>query len=102
MGYPADSDVMHVKPAVLAIAATVFLWGSAFAAIRTAVADLGPVPLSVARLLVASLALALVALFLGVRLPHRRDLIRIAIAGATGMTGYQLLLNRRSEERRGG
>jgi len=47
--------------AIAAVAATVLLWGSAFAAIRTAVAELGPVPLSVARLVVASLVLAVVA-----------------------------------------
>ena len=78
---------------LIAVAATVLLWGSAFAAIRTAVADLGPVPLSVARLAIASLALAVVAPFFGVRLPRRRDLPRIVLCGATGMTGYQLLLN---------
>jgi drug/metabolite transporter (DMT)-like permease len=93
MNYRPDDRGMRLKPAVLAVAATVLLWGSAFAAIRTAVADLGPVPLSVARLVVASLALAVVAPFLGVRLPRRRDLLRIAVAGAAGMTVYQLLLN---------
>jgi drug/metabolite transporter (DMT)-like permease len=34
-----------------------------------------------------------VAPLLGVGWPARGDLGRIALAGATGMTGYQLLLN---------
>jgi len=79
--------------AIAAVAATVLLWGSAFAAIRTAVAELGPVPLSVARLVVASLVLAVVAPFFGVGLPRRADLPRVLLCGATGIAGYQLLLN---------
>jgi drug/metabolite transporter (DMT)-like permease len=47
----------------------------------------------VARLGIASAALALAAPFLGVRRPRIRDLPLIALAGLAGMTGYQLLLN---------
>jgi drug/metabolite transporter (DMT)-like permease len=82
-----------VSPRALALAATVVLWASAFPAIRVGVPGLGVAGLSVARLVVASAALALVAPLLGVRRPHRRDLPRIALCGATGMSAYQLLLN---------
>jgi drug/metabolite transporter (DMT)-like permease len=77
----------------LALAATVVLWASAFPAIRVGLDGLGVVGLSFARLAVASVALAVVAPVLKVRLPRRRDLPLIALCGATGMSAYQLLLN---------
>lgn len=79
--------------ALSGLGATVLLWSSAFVAIRVALRDLDPVQLTVGRLLVASAALAVVAPLLDVGRPARRDLARIVLAGATGMTGYQLLLN---------
>ena len=79
--------------ASLAAAGTVVLWASAFPAISVAVPRLGPVGLSVARLAVASVALAVAAPFLGVRRPRSRDLPLIAACGLAGMTAYQLLLN---------
>jgi drug/metabolite transporter (DMT)-like permease len=81
------------KLANLAAAGTVVLWASAFPAITVAVAGLGPAGLAVARLVVASVALALAAPLLGVRRPARRDLPLIVVCGLAGMTGYQLLLN---------
>jgi len=84
---------MNTKPAVLAAAGTVLLWASAFPAITVAVRGLGPAGLAVARLAVASAALAVVAPVLGVRRPKPRDLPLIALCGLAGMTGYQLLLN---------
>jgi drug/metabolite transporter (DMT)-like permease len=77
----------------LAAAGTVVLWASAFPAIAVAVPALGPVGLSVARLAVAALALAVVAPFFKVRRPRARDLPLIALCGLAGMTAYQLLLN---------
>jgi drug/metabolite transporter (DMT)-like permease len=81
------------RPASLAAAGTVLLWASAFPAIAVAVPQLGPVGLAVARLAVASVALAVAAPFLGVRRPRARDLPLIALCGLAGMTAYQLLLN---------
>jgi drug/metabolite transporter (DMT)-like permease len=93
-GPPAlDPDPAASRPARLAAAGTVVLWASAFPAIAVAVPRLGPVGLSVARLGVASLALAAAAPFLGVRRPRARDLPLIALCGLAGMTAYQLLLN---------
>jgi drug/metabolite transporter (DMT)-like permease len=79
--------------AAWAAAGTVVLWASAFPAISVAVVGLGPAGLSVARLGVASVALALAAPFAGVRRPRARDLPLIGLCGLAGMTAYQLLLN---------
>lgn len=79
--------------AVVAVGATVVLWASAFVAIRAALPHYGPVGLTAARLLVASLAFVVVAPLRGVRLPPRQHLPRLLVAGVLGMTGYQLLLN---------
>jgi drug/metabolite transporter (DMT)-like permease len=79
--------------ATAALTLTVVLWAMAFPAIRVGVAAYGPVGLSVLRLLVASVALAVAAPLLGVRLPRRSDLPLILLCGLTGMTAYQLLLN---------
>jgi drug/metabolite transporter (DMT)-like permease len=77
----------------VALLATVMLWASAFPAIRVGLPGLGVAGLSVWRLVVASAALAVVAPLLKVRLPDRRDLPLILLAGLAGMTAYQLLLN---------
>jgi drug/metabolite transporter (DMT)-like permease len=76
-----------------AVAVTVLLWSAAFVAIRVALPGFGVAGLSVGRLLVASLVLAVVAPLLRVRRPARADLPRIIGCGLTGMTAYQLLLN---------
>jgi drug/metabolite transporter (DMT)-like permease len=81
------------RAAAWAAAGTVVLWASAFPAISVAVTGLGPAGLSVARLGVASVALALAAPFAGVRRPRARDLPLIGLCGLAGMTAYQLLLN---------
>jgi drug/metabolite transporter (DMT)-like permease len=79
--------------ALLALAITIALWGSAFAAIRAALRGLTPEALSLIRLATASAALALVALWRRPRRPARHDWPRIAAVALTGMTLYQLLLN---------
>ncbi|MGW2267735.1 DMT family transporter [Streptomyces koyangensis] len=84
---------MKLDKTLLALAATVLLWATAFPAIRVALDGYGPAQLSFLRLAVASLALAAVAPLLGVRRPAGADLWRIAIAGGAGMSAYQLLLN---------
>ncbi|MFI9611979.1 DMT family transporter [Streptomyces sp. NPDC052023] len=85
---------VHSSPrSFLALAGVVVLWASAFPAIRVGVDGLGVAALSFLRLAVAALVLVAVAPFLGVRRPRRRDLPLIALAGATGMTAYQILLN---------
>src|SRR5438270_111085 len=82
-------DYMEFIRARLALVITVVSWASAYPAIRIAVVEYGPVALSVARLLVASVALALAAPLLGIRRPALRDIPLIAACGLTGMTLYQ-------------
>ncbi|MET0884992.1 MAG: DMT family transporter [Mycetocola sp.] len=84
---------MTSKTAFLAGLAVVVLWASSFPAISVAAPELGPVGLSLIRLVVAALALVIMALFTKVRLPARRDLLLIIAASFFGMTAYQLLLN---------
>ena len=80
-------------PRALALAATVVAGPRRSRRSGSACTGLGVAGLSIARLVVASAALALVAPVLGVRRPARRDLPQIALCGATGMSAYQLLLN---------
>ena len=79
--------------AAAALAATVVLWASAFAAIREAVRGLGWEHLSVLRLVLAALALAAVAAVQRVGAPPRADWARLAVVALAGMTAYQVLLN---------
>jgi drug/metabolite transporter (DMT)-like permease len=76
-----------------ALATTVVLWASAFAAIREAVRALGWAHLSVLRLGVAALVLGALATVRGVGWPARRDLPLLALCALSGMTAYQVLLN---------
>ena len=76
-----------------ALAATILLWGGAFAAIREALPSLGYANLASGRLALAAAAFGVVALFAGVRRPQRRELPVLAAMGATGYAGYQLLLS---------
>jgi drug/metabolite transporter (DMT)-like permease len=76
-----------------ALATTLLLWSLAFVFIRIAVEHFSVPGLTLARLLVASAALAVAAPVLKVRAPGRADLPRLATCALTGMTGYQLLLN---------
>jgi drug/metabolite transporter (DMT)-like permease len=88
------NDVINRNGAAVAAAGgTVVLWASAFPAITVAVAGLGVIGLSVLRLLVASVALAIAAPWLRLRRPRPRDVPLIALSGAAGMSAYQLLLN---------
>jgi drug/metabolite transporter (DMT)-like permease len=85
--------VSNSRSTRFALAATAALWASAFPAIKVALDGYDVAALSFLRLLVASVALALVAPLLGVRLPGLRDLGWVALAGASGMSAYQVLLN---------
>jgi drug/metabolite transporter (DMT)-like permease len=76
-----------------ALATTVVLWASAFAAIREAVRALGWAHLSFLRLVAAALVLAAIAAVKRVGWPSRRDLPLLALCALSGMTAYQVLLN---------
>lgn len=77
-----------------AIAATVWLWASAFVAIRAGITDYSPQHLSLIRGLTSSLVYGVVAMFAHVRIPAWRDLLVIFFSGLFGFAGYSLLLSR--------
>lgn len=72
---------------------TVALWASVFPLVRIAVPRFGVFGLTSLRLIVAATVLLVLAPFLRVRLPQRRDLPAIVGCAVLGMFGYQLLLN---------
>jgi drug/metabolite transporter (DMT)-like permease len=78
---------------VLAGLAVVVLWASAFPAIRVASPALGVFGLSLVRIGVAAIALLILAPFLSVRLPARKDIPLVILCAFLGMPAYQLLLN---------
>lgn len=80
---------MTAWPAGLLVAA---LWASAFPAIRMAAPELGPIGLTLGRLLIAAVALLLIGLLRGIRLPRLADMPLIISCGIVGMAAYQLLL----------
>ncbi|MEF2978949.1 DMT family transporter [Subtercola sp. YIM 133946] len=84
---------MSVNKPLLAGLGVVILWASAFPAIRVAAPAMGVIGLSFVRLAVATVALVVIALMVGARLPRLRDLGWIASCGFFGMAAYQLLLN---------
>ena len=76
-----------------AIATALLLWASAFAGIRAGLRDFGPGEVALLRFGTASVVLALYALVSRMRLPDRRDLPVIALAGFLGISVYHVALN---------
>lgn len=79
--------------ALLALAATLLLWASAFAGIRAGLRAYSPAHLAVLRFLVASLVLAIYAGLAHFRRPQARDIPGLILTGAIGITFYNLALN---------
>jgi drug/metabolite transporter (DMT)-like permease len=77
----------------LSIAIVLVLWASAFAGIKAGLAAYGPGQVALLRFGTASFVLAVYALAVRMRLPARRDLPRLALAGLTGITIYHVALN---------
>ena len=76
-----------------ALALAVVLWGSAPVGIRAALPGYSPGQLAFFRFSIGSLVLAVYAIVVGVRLPDRRDVPVIILAGAVGITFYNTILN---------
>ncbi|MGQ9675519.1 MAG: DMT family transporter [Chloroflexota bacterium] len=76
-----------------ALAITLVFWASAFAGIRAGLEAYSPGHLALLRFLVASIVLAAYALATRMRLPDRRDLPAIALAGFLGIAVYHTALN---------
>jgi drug/metabolite transporter (DMT)-like permease len=89
---PAMAPMQRIA-APAALATTVVLWASAFAAIREAVRALGWAHLSFLRLAAAALVLGALAAVRRVGWPARRDVPLLALCALSGMTAYQVLLN---------
>lgn len=79
--------------AVAAALITVVFWSSAFVGIRAAGRVLSPGSLSLGRLVVGSLALGILVVARGERLPTRRDLGGVIICGLLWFGAYNVLLN---------
>ncbi len=79
--------------ALLALAATLALWASAFAGIRAGLQAYSPGQLAVLRFLVASMTLAIYAGAAHFRRPALRDVPGLILSGIIGITFYNLALN---------
>ena len=78
---------------VAAVATTLVFWASAFVAIRHLGHDFSPGPLSLGRLVVGALCLAVVALSRGVPRPNRSDALAIVVIGVLWFGVYNVALN---------
>ena len=72
---------------------TVVLWASAFVGIRAAGDELGPGPLTLARVGVAALVLGAFVAVRGDAPPPRRDVPRLVLCGVLWLGAYNVLLN---------
>ena len=78
---------------VLAVATTLVFWASAFVAIRHLADDFSAGPLTLARIGVAAIALAFLALRHGRPRPTRRQWVSITVIGVLWFSIYHLALN---------
>jgi drug/metabolite transporter (DMT)-like permease len=78
---------------VLALAATILGWASAFAAIRVGLTAFGPLELGSLRFTIAAVPCALLLLVLRPAMPTRREFVRIALRGFICVSFYTVLLN---------
>jgi len=76
-----------------ALAATVVFWASAFAGIRAGLGAYGPGEIALFRFVVASVVLGCIAIARRMRLPERRDLPAVFLAGFLAFTVYHVALN---------
>ncbi|HXY14824.1 MAG TPA: DMT family transporter [Terriglobales bacterium] len=78
---------------LLALAATLILWASAFAGIRAGLHSYSPGQLAVLRFIVASLTLVVYAAIAHFRPPELRDIPGLTLCGIVGISFYNLALN---------
>ena len=77
---------------LIAFIAVIIIWSPSFTAIRVALRGFGPNEQALFRFILASALLAIPWCMAGRRIPERQDLPRIALTGALGVAGYQVLL----------
>src|SRR3954447_4845622 len=80
-------------PALAAALVTVVLWASAFVAIRDASTTISPGPLSLGRLLVASVVLGVLVVVRREALPPRADVPRLVLCSLLWFAAYNVILN---------
>lgn len=78
---------------ILAHSLSIFLWASAFVGIRVGLDAYTPEHLSLLRLLVGSILLAILGLIFRIRLPEGKDIPVILLLGGLGFTVYHTALN---------
>lgn len=88
-----SSDWRKEPSTWVAIVAALLLWASAFAGIRAGLASYGPGEVALLRFGTASVVLAVYAAVTRMRLPDRRDIPIIVLAGVLGITVYHVALN---------
>lgn len=89
-----QADAWRREPATwAAIIVALLLWAAAFAGIRAGLRDYGPGQVALLRFGTASAALGLYAIVTRMRLPDRRDVPIISVAGVLGITVYHVALN---------
>lgn len=77
----------------IAVGVTIVSWGSAFPAIRVALAGMGPLPLAATRFALAGLFALAYLLLKRPALPRGRDAVRAVLCGGIGIALYNMLLN---------
>lgn len=77
---------------IFMLAVSLVFWGSTYPSVRLLVQELAPVEASLLRFLVASVAMALIAWVVKIRLPSWRDLWWMTPTTLLGNSIYQLLL----------
>lgn len=76
-----------------AVITALLLWASAFPGIRAGLHSYGPGQVALLRFGTASVVLGAFAVLTRMRMPERRDLPRIVLAGVVGITIYHVALN---------
>lgn len=77
---------------MVALAATVLIWSTTFAALVAALGHFSPQHLLFIRWTLTSVLFVIFGLVTRMRLPERSDLPKIALAGLLGFAAYQMLL----------
>ncbi|MCP3996861.1 MAG: EamA family transporter [bacterium] len=77
----------------MAALAVVILWASGFVALKAALEEISPTRLALARYSVAAIVFGALSIVRRVRIPRGYDMLRTMLAGAIGISLYNLLLN---------
>lgn len=81
------------RTTIALLVCAIIFWASAFAGIRVGLKAYGPFEMAAFRYLIASLVLAVIAVYRRIRLPSLSDLPRLFLLGTSGIAIYNLALN---------